>query len=226
MEADIVMTLTMKPDSPYLAASAALHSEYERLAHSNRMMRHSMIAMAIALVFSSTLSLYLARKPHVVPYVVELDKAGEIMGVAQALAANQPINEAVIRFELARFITDARSVIADGAAEKAALHRTYNTARGEAATVLPTWYRNHPPFELVSKETIQAEVDSVLRAPSGAYEVRWTETTRNLNGDLLSTVHWRALLAVQLATPDADYMLSNPIGLYVTQIDWSEEQGS
>ena len=62
--------------------------------------------------------------------------------------------------------------------------------------------------------------------PSGAYEVRWTEATRNLNGDMLSTVHWRALLAVELATPDPDYMLSNPIGLFVTQIDWSQEQGS
>lgn len=65
-----------------------------------------------------------------------------------------------------------------------------------------------------------------MQEPSGTYEVRWTETTRNLNGDVLSTVHWRALLAVQLTTPDPDHMLSNPIGLYVTQIDWSEEQGS
>ena len=39
-----------------------------------------------------------------------------------------------IRFELARFITDARSVLGDGAAEKAALHRVYDLARGEAAT--------------------------------------------------------------------------------------------
>ncbi len=226
METQVMTTLTVKPDSPYLAASAALRSEYERLAQSNRMMRHSMIAMAIALVLSCTLSFYLSRKPHVVPYVVELDKAGEIVGVAQPLAANQSISEAVIRFELARFITDARSVLGDGAVEKGALHRVYDMARGEAATVLPTWYRNHPPFEIASKETIQAEVDSVLRAPSGAYQVRWMETTRNLNGDLLSTVHWRALLAVQLAPPDPDYMLSNPIGLYVTQIDWSEEQGS
>ena len=226
MGTEIMTTLTAKPDSPYLAASAALRSEYERLAHSNRMMRQSMIAMAIALVLSSTLSLYLARKPHVVPYVVEMDKAGEIIGVAQPLAAIQSVSDAVIRFELARFITDARSVLSDGAAEKAALHRVYDMARGEAATVLPTWYRNHPPFEIASKETIQSEVDSVLRAPSGAYEVRWTEATRNLNGDMLSTVHWRALLAVELATPDPDYMLSNPIGLFVTQIDWSEEQGS
>jgi len=88
MGTEIMTTLTAKPDSPYLAASAALRSEYERLAHSNRMMRQSMIAMAIALVLSSTLSLYLARKPHVVPYVVEMDKAGEIIGVAQPLGNN------------------------------------------------------------------------------------------------------------------------------------------
>lgn len=217
--------LNANPESPYLAASAALRSEYERLADSNRTLCHCLIAIATALAFTSGLSLYLARKPHVVPYVVEVDKAGEIVGVAQPFAANGTTGEAVIRFELARFITDARSVLADGAAEKAALHRVYDMARGAAATTLPEWYRKHPPFEVASRETIQAEVDSVLREPNGAYEVRWTETARNLNGDVLSTTHWRALLAVQLAPPDPERMLSNPIGLYVTQIDWSEEQG-
>ncbi len=67
---------------------------------------------------------------------------------------------------------------------------------------------------------------SVLREPNGVYEVRWTETARDLNGDALSTTHWRALLAVQLEAPDPDKLLSNPIGLYVTEIDWSEEQAS
>jgi type IV secretory pathway TrbF-like protein len=214
------------PESPYLAASAALRSEYERLANSNRTLRHSLIAIAAALAFTSALSLYLARKPHVVPYVVEVDKAGEILGVAQPFVGNQAVDEAVIRFELARFITDARSVLADGAAEKAALHRVYDMARGAAATTLPEWYRQHPPFEIAARETIQAEVDSVLREPNGAYEALWTETTRNLNGDVLSTAHWRALLSIQIAPPDPDRMLSNPIGLYVTEIDWSEEQGS
>lgn len=213
-------------ENPYLAASAALRSEYERLAASNRTLRYSLIATAAALTFTSALCLYLARKPHVVPYVVEIDRAGEIVGVAQPFAAGQRISEAVIRFELARFITDARSVLADGAAEKAALHRVYDMARGAAATTLPEWYRKHPPFEIAAKETIQAEVGSVLREPNGAYEVRWTETARNLNGDALSTTHWRALLAAQLEAPDPDKLLSNPIGLYVTEIDWSEEQGS
>jgi type IV secretory pathway TrbF-like protein len=218
--------LKANPQSPYLAASAALRSEYERLSESNRTLRLSLIAVAGALMLTSALSLYLARKPHVVPYVVEIDKAGEIVGVAQPFAADQRTSEAVIRFELARFITDARSVLADGAAEKSALHRVYDMARGAAATTLPAWYRKHPPFDIAARETIQAEVDSVLREPNGAYEVRWTETTRNLNGDVLSIAHWRALLAVQLAPPDPERMLSNPIGLYVTEIDWSEEQGS
>jgi len=215
-----------QPESSYLAASQALRSEYDRLAESNRMLRHSVIAMAAALVLTSALSLYLARKPHIVPYVVEVAKTGEVVGTAQPLEANQFTTDAVIRFELGQFISDARSVLADGAAEKAALHRVYDMARAAAATSLAAWYRVHPPFEIAAKETIQAQVDSVLREPSGSYEVRWTETTRNLNGDVLSTTHWRALLAVQLVPPAPDHMLTNPIGLYVTQIDWSEEQGS
>ena len=215
----------IQSESPYIAASAALRSEFERLADSNRMLRHSLAAMGTALVLSSILSLYLSRKPHIIPYVVQLDRSGEILAVAEPLAANTPISENVVRYELARFISDARSVLADGASEKAALHRVYEMAQGSAAASLPVWYRNHPPFEIAARETVQTEVDSVLREPTGIYEVRWTETTRNLNGDVLSTSRWRALAAVELLPPDPDHMLSNPIGLYVTQIDWSKEQG-
>ena len=225
----MALTSVFKPEQPessYLAASQALRSEYDRLAESNRMLRHSVIAIAAALVLTSTLSLYLVRKPHIVPYVIEVAKTGEVVGTAQPLEAKQSTTDAVIRFELAQFIADARSVLADGAAEKAALHRVYDMARAAAAISLAAWYRVHPPFEIAAKETIQAQVDSVLREPSGSYEVRWTETTRNLNGDVLATTHWRALLAVQLVPPDPDHLLTNPIGLYVTQIDWSEEQGS
>lgn len=64
-------------------------------------------------------------------------RPSEIAGVAQPLAADQSLSESVIRFEVARFITDTRSVLADGAAEKAALHRVYDMARGAAVATLP-----------------------------------------------------------------------------------------
>jgi type IV secretion system protein VirB5 len=213
-------------DNPHLAASQALRSEYDRLVQSNQMLRHSLFATAGALLLTSALSLYLARKPHVVPYVVEVAKTGEVVGVSQPLESDQSVSEAVVRFKLAQFIGDARSVLADGAAEKATLHRVYEMVRGTAATTLATWYRDHPPFEIAAKETYQAQVDSVLREPSGSYEVHWSETIRSLNGDVLATTRWRALLDAQIVAPDPDSLLTNPIGLYVTQIDWSEEQGS
>jgi anti-sigma-K factor RskA len=81
MDARVMTTFNSKLDSPYVAASAALRSEYERLAQSNRMMRHSLIATAVALALSSAISLYLAQKPRAVPDVVELDKAGEVTGL-------------------------------------------------------------------------------------------------------------------------------------------------
>lgn len=68
-------TFLSKSDSPYLAASAALRSEHERLAANNRMLRHSVAAMSAALVLALALSLYRAREPNAVPYVVEVDKA-------------------------------------------------------------------------------------------------------------------------------------------------------
>ena len=117
--------------SPYFAASAALRSEYERLAASNRDAAprpDSDRGGADADIGAQPLSRTQAARRSL------CDRAGQDRRDCRPIASrwppiNRPI-EAVIRFELARFITDARSVLADGAAEKAALHRVYDMARG------------------------------------------------------------------------------------------------
>jgi len=57
--------------------------------------------------------------------------------------------------------------------------------------------------------------------------VRWTELRRDLNGAALGMPsHWEAELETEIVPPrEADTIVSNPLGFYVTNITWTEQQG-
>jgi type IV secretory pathway TrbF-like protein len=57
--------------------------------------------------------------------------------------------------------------------------------------------------------------------------VRWAEQQRDLNGVVIGQpTHWEAVLQAQIAPSNSDdAIVSNPLGFYVTQISWTEQQG-
>jgi len=53
--------------------------------------------------------------------------------------------------------------------------------------------------------------------------VAWTEVTRDLNGNLMSSHRYRAFVSVVTQeVTDARQALVNPLGLYVTSLTWGE----
>ena len=40
----------------------------------------------------------------------------------------------------------------------------------------------HNPFKLAEKQTVAVQIDSILKTSPHGYQVRWTETQRDLNG--------------------------------------------
>ena len=85
----------------------------------------------------------------------------------------------------------------------------------------------HNPFTIAEKKTVAVQVDSILQLSPRSYQVRWTEEQRDLNGVAVGTPsHWEAVLQTEVAPPISnDAIVSNPLGFYVTQISWTEQQG-
>jgi len=75
------------------------------------------------------------------------------------------------------------------------------------------------------KQTVAVQIDSILRLSDRSYQVRWTEITRDLNGvNLGAPTHWEAQLQSQLIPPNSnDTIVTNPLGLYVMQISWTQQ---
>ena len=175
----------------------------------------------------------LASRSRYLPYIVEVDKLGYALTQAQPLtAASAPdVVERIERYEVASYIHQARAVSSDAQVEQEALNSLLAHTRGAADHFLDEYYHSdnavHNPFQIALKQTVSVQIDSILKLSSNSYEVRWTEVRRDLNGAAVGLpTHWEADLQTAIVAPrDGEAIVSNPLGFYVTNITWTEQQG-
>jgi type IV secretory pathway TrbF-like protein len=172
-----------------------------------------------------------ATRSRYIPYIVEVDKLGYALTVPQPLTASTTLDaeDRIERYEIATFVRNARSVSSDPQVEQQQLNSLLAHARGAADHFLDSYFHadgfTHNPFKLAQKQTIAVQIDSILQVSKQSYQVRWTETARDLNGvNLGAPTHWEAQLQTELIPPNsADTIVSNPLGLFVTQISWTQQ---
>jgi type IV secretion system protein VirB5 len=160
----------------------------------------------------------------VVPFVVEVDKLGQAQAISEALADYVP-TDPQIAWHLARFIEDVRSIAADPIVVRQNWLRAYDFVTDKGALALNDYARANDPFTQVGKSQVSVEVSSVIRASSESFRVAWVER-RYENGSLAATERWTAILTVAVKTPhDAARLRKNPLGVFVTSVNWSKELG-
>jgi len=72
---------------------------------------------------------------------------------------------------------------------------------------------------------LELVADKILSLSKSSWQVRWTEQALDLQGSPLTTTHWEAVLDTEVAPPTSDEaILTNPLGLYVTQLSWTEQR--
>jgi type IV secretory pathway TrbF-like protein len=212
------------PENPYLAARLEWNERYHGFVRGKR---NWQIIALVALGVNASLGLgllWLSAQSRVTPYVVEVDRLGQAVAIGPAEKA-APADVRLVRYELKEFIRKVRSVLADGAAEKQLLDSAYARARGAAVGFLNEHFKEKNPFLRVRERTVSVDVTSVLAMPgSDSWQLQWTETHRGLDGALLTRERWQAIVTVEMApgrTPDE--IENNPLGLYVTQIQWTQQ---
>ncbi|MXP28340.1 conjugal transfer protein TrbF [Porphyrobacter algicida] len=160
----------------------------------------------------------------IVPWVVEVDKLGEARSVAPADAGFTP-SDTQIAFHLARFIENVRSIPDDPIVVRENWLRAYDFASDRGALALNEYARANDPFAMVGREQVAVEVTSVIRASPKSFRVAWVER-RYRDGALAETSRWTAILGIAVQPPrDPDALTRNPLGIFVTSINWSKELG-
>jgi type IV secretion system protein TrbF len=207
-------------DSPYLSARRDWNERYgDYIARARNWRWAAFGAIAVSLVLAVGVT-WQAAQSKVVPYVVDVDKLGDAVAVARADRA-APADVRVITAQLAAWIVDVRSVSSDPLAQKSALARSYALTAATATIFLNDYYRQHSPFG--QPRTVAVSVDAVLPISQQTYQIQWSEDARDLQGRDLGTTHWIASVTVAFDPPtDERGILSNPLGLYITGISWTQ----
>ena len=213
---------TPRPVTPYQKAAQVWDERIGSArvqARNWRLMAFGSLALAMGL---SAGVVWQMGRATITPYVVEVDKLGEVRAVGPAIRHYKP-SDAQIAFHLARFIEYVRSLPSDPVVVRRNWLRAYAYTTTRAANTLNEYARKHDPFANIGKRTVSVEVTSVVRSSDDSFDVRWQEQTYE-NGSLTGTANYRAVLSVVLQPPRTETELrKNPLGIRIRALSWSRD---
>ncbi|MDX0450629.1 conjugal transfer protein TrbF [Sinorhizobium medicae] len=219
------MAVNRTPENPYLAARqewTERYGSYVKAAAAWRVV--GILSLALALVGFSY-ALYLSTQVRLVPYIVEVDR----LGTSVAAGFPEQIEYAdprVVRATLGNFVTSFRSVTPDAVVQKQYIDRTYALLRTSDPSTqkINDWFRSNSPFEKARSSTVAIEVNNIVALSNQTYQIDWTEYERDRKGKETGTRRFRGIATVALTAPQDEATIRlNPIGLYVTDFDWTAQ---
>jgi type IV secretory pathway TrbF-like protein len=179
------------------------------------------------LVISFAFNGYYMTLPKFVPYTIAVDKIGHVISVGAADTKTQIDVRRVLRRQIIEFIENARTVVGDNRAQKHIMRWVYARIpnNSKAKVSLDEFYFERKPFITAQTETYSAEVPNALPLGSDkTWQVEWTETRRNLAGDIINRERWKAVLTYEISPLDTEEGIdSNPLGFFVSSFSWSKQ---
>jgi type IV secretion system protein TrbF len=183
------------------------------------------LVLAIGMVWQSLRSRY-------IPFIVQVDSQGYGLTIPHPLvpSSDPTLINRMERYQVASFIRDVRTISSDPGAEQYLLNDMLAHVQGAADKYLDEYFHAddaaHNPFKLAQHQTVAVSIDSILELSAHSYQVRWSEQARDHNGSTQGApTHWEAVMQTVIVPPVSDEtIISNPLGFYVTQISWAEQQ--
>ncbi len=213
---------TPEPETPYQRAAQVWD---DRIGSARVQAKNWRLAFFGTLALSGGLAgglVWQGARGTIVPWIVQVDKLGEAQAVSPATAAYRPTDPQVA-FHLARFIEEVRGIAADPIVVRDNWLRAYDFTTDKGALALNDYARTNDPFADIGKVQVAVDVSSVIRASAESFRVAWTERHYQ-DGNLARTERWSAILTVVVQPPRTpDALRKNPLGLFVTAINWSKE---
>lgn len=218
--------------NPYLAARRTWNDHVGRLVADRSMWQAvGLLSLLIALAAVGAL-IHLAGQSRFVPYVVEVDTAGNVRAVQRA-EERPAAGRAVIEAQLEKFVTLSRRVTTDIGLQRSAIFGVYALLNpDDPATGKMTEYLNaddeRTPFRRAERETANTEVTSILQQSKETWQVDWVETVYERGtGKRKERFEMRALVQVYQSSArhmTEEALRSNPLGIYVRDFNWSRKQ--
>jgi type IV secretory pathway TrbF-like protein len=210
----------------YMAARAEWNERYGSYIQQARFWRLAFFMSAAVSLMSVGGVVYIGSQSRLVPYIVEVNQLGDALAAERADVASTP-DTRLIRAQLARWVSDTRTVYLDASAEQAIITEAYGMVdrRSAAYADLNNYFRVNDPFKRAQTQTVNIHITSVLPISQNTWRVEWDEQTSSRDGSTKQVAHWQATVTIALHPPeDSQTVLINPTGLYVQNFSWAQAQ--
>lgn len=217
---------TSTPSDTYLQARAEWNERYGSYIASARSWRLiALLSMSAALLAIGGV-VYIGSQSRIVPYVVEVNQLGDALAARRADIAETP-DTRLIRAQLARWISDVRTVWLDAAAQRFIINEAYAMIdrQSQAYDAINIYFRANDPFHRAQDETVNVHVSSVLPISKTTWRIEWSEESSQRDGALMQSVNWQGTITVAVSPPtDSNTILVNPTGLFIENFSWGKAQ--
>ena len=168
--------------------------------------------------------IYQSAKSSVAPYIVEVGPGGEVLAVTKAVQANRSPNDPEIRYFLAKWIKDVRSLPLDAVVKKQSWISAYGSMRQKAALKMNEIVRKDDPMSNIGEETISVTPAAIVKMSDKTYQIRWTEDVFSKEGSPKQSYRMTGLITIDFTQPTNEKeIMTNPLGLYISDFSWSKE---
>jgi type IV secretion system protein VirB5 len=167
---------------------------------------------------------YIGSQNKLVPYIVEVDKVGAVKAINYAQQSNID-NKRVIKYSLAEFIQNFKTIYRDAKIQKDMIFKIYRylSPSYPAYNMVNSYYKEHSPFERLTKETVRVKVNSIVQINTNTYQVDWEEIVSDPRGVKLRTDSFKASITILMVPPATQSeIMKNPIGLYIKEFNFSK----
>ena len=217
-----------KGGSPYLNGREEWLERYGSYISRAAQWRMAAFICLIITVVSISGNVIQASQVKTIPYIIEVDKLGNMGAVARADRASATPKR-LIQAEIAKCISDWRTVTADVELQQKMIERLSFFMAGSAKGVLRQWYEGNNPYEIAKTgKLVHVEIKGLpLPVSSDSYRVEWVETVRSHAGVMLDSHSYEATVTIQINPPTADaVLLRNPGGVYITALSAGKVVGA
>ena len=180
-----------------------------------RWQRAFFLAM-LALVLAVAGLIYASARARVTPYVVEVDKWGEVRTVGKAANDHYTPRANAIKHFLAQFVTRICSVPTDPVVMRKNFLTAYNFVTLKGKNTLDAFARELDPFAKIGKTKVAVDIRQVLKISDRSYQVDWHQTAYGANGTRLGSQDYSGIFEIRIKPPRTEKMiLANPLGIFI-----------
>ena len=210
-------------ENHYLAGRQAWAEVYGSFIRERDLWRWFALLASIIAILLSTANIIQLRQQKVIPYMVEVDRAGRISGghMAKKLETSQEM----IQYSLGQFITAWRTVTADIALQEKYIKQSSFMSIGAAKRILAKWYADNNPYISSEEKLVEVRIMALPLYVSGeTWLVEWTEIERTHKGVERSRNSFQANLIIKRKLPETQQeIINNASGIYVSEISHSKK---